>query len=247
MVSPPGSKQSTEVMLSPISSTVVSPQGSTSSYGEFFEYTSQFTTDEKSVLYNHQKTKRKPGTSCAQCHHEFKGFMSKKSKYCRYCGKLFCSDCCKHKFVVPSKIIRKGDFESHDVCSTCNQYLLSSRHLPLIQFRSLRPEAIRVIGKSKYDTINELQGLLVDYIYSYFLPDCPSRYFLLSLIPTRYHSLLTEQPLVSIVDLCELKSTRYTIWLQNLAQIFDKHVQCCKHCSNKKRDPSKPLLDEIVV
>jgi hypothetical protein len=56
----------------------------------------------------------KYATNCMQCKEKFKTFGSKSKGHCRYCGRLFCQDCC-----TTTDIPEYGFREKVKVCQSC--------------------------------------------------------------------------------------------------------------------------------
>lgn len=59
----------------------------------------------------------KHATNCMQCKEKFKTFGSKSKGHCRYCGRLFCQDCC-----TTSEIPEYGFREKVKICQSCHAF-----------------------------------------------------------------------------------------------------------------------------
>lgn len=73
-----------------------------------------FDGDVEIGLLNHKLPERsQPGhKACEGCHMPFGGYFSTARRtFCRYCARVLCTRCTDRKFVIPSYIINKGDFQ----------------------------------------------------------------------------------------------------------------------------------------
>eukprot|EP01125_Pyxidicula_operculata_P020476 TRINITY_DN7576_c0_g1_i2.p1 TRINITY_DN7576_c0_g1~~TRINITY_DN7576_c0_g1_i2.p1 ORF type:complete len:833 (+),score=124.95 TRINITY_DN7576_c0_g1_i2:47-2545(+) len=190
-------------------------------------------SNECGLLF-HEAPKPKSVDMCEICSKNFRLITCHRHP-CNYCGKVLCAECCSGKYFVPHKIVNDGDFEQHSVCLECQTELNSSLSKPMIKLKSLSKNALNQIGKEKCKKLNHLQSSLAHYIYDIILPNCPARFFLLALIPPDYvHLLLDNDDIrVSILDLYSLKTSHYLPHLENIYQIYIKHLKVCDYCGPK--------------
>ncbi|KJE94343.1 hypothetical protein CAOG_05001 [Capsaspora owczarzaki ATCC 30864] len=204
----------------------------------------EFIYDQQSDLLNQKLPRLHDGSRCENCGAGITTLsFSRKGRrsHCGYCGRLLCSACCDRNFVIPARIVQRGDLTPHVVCQACEAHLQCHLYAPLIELNALSAEAILEIGRTKVETMLEDCAMLMRYIYYHVLPACPSRQLLLSLLPSRIVPLLlvyqdSVGARISLADLCELPTRQFAEIIHAYRQLFGHHVQYCKHCSQLKRE-----------
>eukprot|EP00041_Stephanoeca_diplocostata_P032581 m.1049202 g.1049202 ORF g.1049202 m.1049202 type:complete len:648 (+) comp24172_c0_seq75:270-2213(+) len=189
-------------------------------------------------LLNHKLPERsQPGhKACEGCHMPFGGYFSSARKtFCRYCARVLCARCTDRKFVIPSYIINKGDFQVHAICLPCENHLQQHLYTPAIEFNRISATATKAIGEQRLDAIRRARDACMKHIYYNLLPSCPSRHAVLSLIPQDcipYVSIFpgTQGARVSLADLCELQTRHIQLAMTHVEQLLRNHVSTCTHC-----------------
>ena len=169
-------------------------------------------------LLNHALPKyadTKSVEECENCHKPITSVFGMSSNtqrtHCRYCARLMCRKCCDRKFVVPSYVVVKGDFQVHTICQPCENHLQKLLHTPCIEFNRMSKAAIKAIGKARIETIKSIREEGLRLLYYHILPNCPARHTMISLIPQNCTPYLAVFPdsvgaRLSLADLCELQT-----------------------------------------
>ena len=203
--------------------------------------------DAEYGLLNHalpDTSEHRKKNKCESCGHVFAAFLalskSSQKTYCRYCSKVLCRKCCDRKFVIPSYVVTKGDFEVHAICQPCENHLQKHLHSSCIEFNRLSSLAIKAIGKARIEDVESLRARGLRHIYYNILPDCPSRHTLISLIPQNCAPYLSVFPdstgaRVSLADLCELQTSFPQRALEQVVRLLANHTTNCHQCSSVHR------------
>eukprot|EP00039_Didymoeca_costata_P023520 m.7375 g.7375 ORF g.7375 m.7375 type:complete len:1063 (+) comp3704_c0_seq2:262-3450(+) len=202
----------------------------------------EYDADVEYGLLNHSLPKIPDYNSmevCDSCKIHFGGFFSTSKQHkthCRYCARLLCKSCCDRKFVLPSYILQKGDFEAHAICQPCENHLQKHLHAACIELDRLSPVAIKVFGNNRISQLKATRQEGLRYLFYHILPDCPSRHTLVCLIPQNCAPYLSVFPdsvgaRVSLTDLCELQTRQSQKSLETVVKLFRNHVGDCPHCS----------------
>ncbi|KAJ4461817.1 hypothetical protein PAPYR_1479 [Paratrimastix pyriformis] len=216
--------------------------------------------DEHPELLNHHQQPLHHGDSCELCSARFTLFH--RGMHCNYCSRLLCRDCCRSEFLIPWRILEKsgcrgliacllargrlrwaavqGDFASYPVCSKCEDHLNRHIHAPVLLLTRMSGPAIQAIGLHRWTELLRARAEVMCALHMHLLapargglrPGCPSRHFLLSLLPPRHVALLLPVPRISMTDLLQLRmSTAYTDPLLRVAGLLKRHVRGCPHCA----------------
>jgi hypothetical protein len=151
-----------------------------------------------------------------------------------------CKKCCDRKFVVPSYVIVKGDFEAHSICQPCENHLQKHLHTPCLEFNRMTKAAIKSVGKARVEAIKAIRDEGLRLLYYHILPTCPSRHTMISLIPQNITPYLSVYPdsvgaRLSLADLCELQTQYPQRAMSQVVQLFANHVARCPSCSAVRR------------
>eukprot|EP01124_Arcella_intermedia_P011121 TRINITY_DN17587_c0_g1_i1.p1 TRINITY_DN17587_c0_g1~~TRINITY_DN17587_c0_g1_i1.p1 ORF type:complete len:798 (+),score=151.85 TRINITY_DN17587_c0_g1_i1:343-2394(+) len=171
------------------------------------------------------------GSVCSVCNTSF-NIISRRKRNCHCCGSSLCENCCSKKFIIPSRLLKFGDFQSHSICDTCSDLLSRNFHTTFIPLKSFEnpPETIH---KIKF-----IHDVLFHIIYDIILPDCPTKIFLLGLITPQHRSFLSEDPMLSMMDLLAIKAHQFLPFYENLLQLYSKHIKDCEYCGPKEQQTS---------
>jgi hypothetical protein len=203
---------------------------------------SDYDWDVEYGLLNHALPKisnTKP-SACESCQKTLESVSVSRLVHCRYCARIMCKKCCDRRFVIPSYVIVKGDFEAHAICQPCENHLQKHLHTPCIEFNRMTQAAIKSIGKTRIEAIRTIRDEGLRLLYYHILPDCPSRHSMISLIPQNITPYLSVYPdsvgaRLSLADLCELQTQYPLRAMSQVVQLFANHVERCPLCSTVTR------------
>lgn len=149
---------------------------------------------------------------------------SKSFRFCNYLGRYFCTGCHENKLtIIPARVIYYWDFKKYPVSNFSLDILQSMVKEPVFNIHHLNPTLLRKIEKLKHVSLARSQlTKLARYVSACRLAS--------DLHTTISASLVTDNEMYSLDDLCNTKSGVLGPLLRGVVSRGLAHVKECPLC-----------------
>eukprot|EP00049_Salpingoeca_infusionum_P013058 m.243608 g.243608 ORF g.243608 m.243608 type:complete len:995 (+) comp15347_c0_seq3:696-3680(+) len=201
---------------------------------------SKFFADSDTDFLNYKLPQRGSDSPvCEQCRCALVGGLSlhqeRRRTFCRYCQRSMCISCCNGSFVIPSYMLNKANFQTHSVCTACEDHLRKHFTKPVLRMDWIGRDLRRDISESVFTQVVGLRAKLQKQVYFHILPGCNSKESVLALIPRSLFMLVAQfqshdDARMSPSLLIRIQTENVLSSLEQVHRLLECHILSCDSC-----------------